>query len=360
MPNYKNDDDIDISKVLDKIVKLQAEQEQSRQEENKILIENLQKMSKLLDELVKVTTTGSTVAATKKIIPFHTGSQSAGQLVIPPSIFTPPPNPDDYPTQINLYQQNDNKPIQHMTLINDGPGELFFVVGYSETDVNRKEGHLNINDQRELFNVYQIRLRSSLPQTTFRLIEGIFRTGSFAPQTKANVEVRPTVQANEILVKLSNTYDNQVPTITITSPTTQTLGADYSIPWDLPPLPPGATATLIDEATGLPMPFIIPEGFIFEAFAVFNNINVDATVRNFFEFVPGSDVFTLSTVFPIAARGSGTINATYNISNFTSQAVDPFGAPAGGRRFLITLTNDDPFNNGIGDVNFLGTLRQLS
>lgn len=338
-------------KYLEKIVKMQQDQEKSRQEEYMLLREHLSQMNALLSELIKVGATGSTVAATKKIIPFHTGAQSVGQLVIPPS------NPDDYPTQINLYAQNDNRPIQHMTLINDGPGDLFFVVGYSETDVNIKEGKLNVNDQRELFNVYQIRLRSTLPTSTFRLIEGIFRTGSFAPQTRANIKIQPEIQTNEILVELDALFDNTTPTITITSPTTQTLTPNYINPSTQPPLPPGATATLVDTSTGLIMPYTIPEGFIAEFFSIFGNLSTDNTVRLYIELIPGE--FTLFTTLPSSNRGV-TFNLVLNVSMFNTQIVDPTGAPAGGRRVLATITNDDPFNNMIGDYDLLVILRRLS
>lgn len=376
MPSDKNSsNDITIpQKYLDKIVKMQQDQDKGRQEEYALLREHLSQMSKLIDELVKVTATGSTVAATKKIIPFQTGSQLAGQFIIPPSNDTPPPNPDQYPTQINIYQQNDNKPIQHMTVINDGPGDIFFVVGYSETNVNRREGRLNVNDQRELFNVYQIRLRSTLPETTFRLVEGIFRTGSFSPFTKANVEIRPSVQANEILVLFDAIFDNAVPTITITSPTIQTLAANYNLkPSYRGPLPPGATATFVNSSTGLPMPFLIRSGFILEAFAFFGNTSTDCTLRiwaepvvnsaNFF----GQQTFTLSSVLPFSNRGI-PFNFVPNINFYSTQFLDPTGAPsvdllgnpAPGRFALFTITNDDPFNNIIGNPFFVSILRRMS
>ncbi len=362
MSSDKNSsNDITIQqKYLDRIVRLQQDQEAVRQQEFELLRMHLAQMNVLLDKLISVSGSGSTVASTKKTVPFQTGSQSVGQLVIPPSIETPPANPDSYPTSVDVYKINDNRIVPHMTLINDGPGEIFFINAYAKDVFNEREGHLNVNDQRELFNVYEIRLRSTLPKTTFRLIEGIFRTGSTAPQTKINVEIRPSIQANELELVFTNTFDNQVPTITITVPTVQTFAADYSLPFVLPPLPPGATSTLIEQFSALPMPFTIPEGFIFEAFVLFSNINVDFTLRNYFELVQGSNVYSLTTVFPIAARGSGTINGIFNINEFSSTAIDPFGAPVGGRKILLTVTNDDPFNNAIGDIDFLGILRQLS
>jgi len=341
-------------KYLDKIVKLQQDQEKVRQEEYALLREHLGQMNILLSELVKVTSTGSTVAATKKIIPFHTGSQLVGQLVIPPSIDTPPPNPDDYPTQINIYAQNDNKPIQHMTLIDDGPGEIFFVVGYSETDVNRKEGHLNVNDQRELFNVYQIRMRSTLPETKFRLIEGIFRTGSFAPNTAANVVITPTVQSNEKIKQFSRKLDIADPVISITPPQT----ANFILPSFATPLPPGQTIQPVDTETGVPMPFIIPEGHIIEAFSLDVNFNTDFTIRFYVEIIPNR--YTLFEIFPSSNRGiplNFTVNMAFPFS--TEFQIDPTGAPPRGRGLLFTITNDDPFNNMVGGADFNTILRKL-
>lgn len=348
--SHSNSDNTVLSqKYLDKIVKMQQDQEKARQQEYELLQMHLSQMNILLDQLISVSGSGSTVAATKKFVPFQTGSQQAGQLLIKP------PNQDGYPTRVNVYKINDNRTVPHMTLINDGPGEIFFINSYGNDVFNSEEGHLNVNDQRELFNVYDIRLRSTLPLTTFRLIEGIFRTGSTAPQTKINVEIRPTVQANEILKVFAATFDNKVPTITISSPTVQTFAANYSIPVDLPPLPPGATATLIDRSTGHPMPFTIPEGFIFESFAAFANTNTDGTARNYFELFQGTNVFSLTSTFPFSNRGI-IINGVFNISEFSSQSIDPSGAPLGGRRVLITVTNDDPFNDMIGDLVFVVVL----
>lgn len=346
-------------KYLEKIVKMQQDQEGARQQENELLRMHLAQMNILLDQLVKVGESGSTVAATKKTIPFQTGSQSVGQLNNPPT------NPDLYPTRVDVYSINDSRTISHMTLINDGPGDVFFISAYAKNVFNLQEGHLNVNDQRELFNVYEIRLRSTLPKTTFRLIEGIIRTGSFAPQTKASVEIRPTLQANEQLLILDAIFDNAVPTITITSPTVQTLVANYSRPAFQPPLPPGATATFTNVATGAPMPFLIPTGFIAEFFAWFGNTSTDCTARFYAEPVPnsasifGSTVFTLFSVVPFSNRGI-PFNFVPNINFYSTQFFDPNGAPPPGRFSLATITNDDPFNSMIGDPFIVAILRQLS
>lgn len=337
-------------KYLDKIVKMQQDQEKSRQQEYQLLQMHIGQMNVLLDRLVKVNESSSTVAAGKKFVPFQTGSQPVGQLILPP------PNPDNYPTRIDVYAINSNRVIPHMTLINDGPGNVFFISAYSREVFSTKEEHLNVNDQRELFNVFELRLRADLPTTTVRLIEGIFRTGSTAPQTKINVEIRPTLQTNELRVEFDGLFDIQVPTITITSPFPNPLIPNYIVPIQAP-LPPGATATLVNFATGMSMPFTVPQGFIIEFFSIFGNLSTDFTVRFYIEFIPGE--FTLTTVLPSSNRGV-TLNLILNVNQFTTQAFDPLGAPIGGRKTLATITNDDPFNNMIGDYNLVGILRRIT
>ena len=339
-----------LQKYMDKMTKMQQDQEKARQQEYQLLQMHLAQMNVLLDELIKVSGSGSTVASTKKIVPFQTGSQDVGQLNIPPT------NPDSYPTRVDVYSINSNKTIPHMTLVNDGPGEIFFISAYSKDVFNTREEHLNVNDQRELFNVYEIRLRSTLPTTTFRLIEGIFRTGSTAPQTKINVEVRPTLQTNELRVEFDATFDNVVGAITINSPTPDILIPNYFLPSFQMPLAPGATATLVNLAMASQMPFTIPEGFIIEFFSIFANLSTDNTVRFYIELIPGE--FTLFTVLPASNRGV-TFNLVLNVSQFSTQGIDPVGAPAGGRRVLVTITNDDPFNDMIGDYNISAILRKI-
>src|SRR3990167_3897714 len=287
---------------------MQQDQEGARQQEFELLRMHLAQMNILLDQLIKVGESGSTVAATKKTIPFQTGSQSVGQLNQQPA------NPDLYPTSIDVYSINNSRII---------------------------------------------------PKMTFRLIEGIIRTGSFAPQTKANVEIRPTLQANEEQLLFDAIFDNAVPTITITSPTVQTLPAIYGRPGFHPPLPPGATATFTDVATGAPMPYLIRTGHIAESFAWFGNTSTDCTIRVWAEPVPnsasifGSTTFVLFSVLPFSNRGT-PFNFVPNINFYSTQFFDPNGAPPPGRFVLFTITNDDPFNNMIGDPFIVAILRQLS
>jgi len=358
--SHSNSDNIIMpQKYLDKIVKLQQDQDKAHQQEYEILQTYLAQMNILIDELIKVSGSGSTVASTKKFVPFQTGSQQVGQLNTRPS------NPDSYPTVVDVYKINNNRVVPHMTLINDGPGEIFFINTYGNDVFNTEEGHLNINDQRELFNVYEVRLRSNLPKTTFRLIEGIFRTGSFAPQTKANVENRPTIQTNEVLKVFDAVFDNTVPTVTITSPTIQTFPANYGFASFQNPLPPGQTAALVDTSNGAPMPFLIPTGFILEAFAFFGNTSTDATLRIWAEPIPnsasifGTTIFTLRSVLPFSFRGR-PIEPQLNINFYSTEQIDPNGAPPPGRFALFTVTNDDPFSDMLGDPFFVAILRQLS
>lgn len=361
MPPIKSDKSNDslsdkfLQKYMDKMVKLQQDQEKNLQQELELLRTSLAQTNSLLDQLVKINESGSTIAAGKKIVPFHTGSELVGQQVIPPT------DPDQYPTKIDVYSINSNKVIPHMTLINDGPGEIFFINAYAKNVFNEKEGHLNVNDQRELFNVFEIRLRATLPLTTIRLIEGIFRTGGIAPNTIANTTIRPTLQTNQILKDFTIQFDLDVP-ITITVPTVQNFAVDPT-PLGLvnqPPLPPGETATPVDSSTGLPLPFTVPAGFNIELFGVFINMSTDYTVRSYFRFPfspPGT--FTRFPTWPSSNRGI-TPNESLNLSFFSTSLIFPAGAPPGGIDTMITITNDDPLNNMIGDLDILAILSRLS
>lgn len=353
-----NNDQIDY-KLLNKLVKLQEDREKKDQDQSYLLLDSINQLNKLIEQLIYVGTTGSTVAATKKYIPFQTGTTT-----IPIVQKTQPTNPDDYASIVNVYAQNDSKPIQHMTLINDGPGNIFFIVAHSKNDVSTQEGLIRVNDQRELFNVYEVRLRTDLPLTSFRLIEGIFRTGSFAPATKASVEIRLTPQANEKVKFFDALFDINVPTITINSPATNTIAANYGISSFMPPLPPGHTAALVDLETGLPMPFLIPTGFILEGFDFTGNFSTDYTLRVYLEPIPdtkaifGQTILSLRSTIPITSRGLG-LNLTSNVNSYSTQGIDPNGAPAPGRLTLDTITNDDPFNNMIGNIFFRAVIRKL-
>lgn len=344
-----------IETLLKKLYKLQEDKQDNLRDDIISIKDSIDQTNKLLSNLIEVSGTGSTVAATKKYVPFQTGTVSI------PNATPKPANPDGYPTRINVYQINDSRPVPHMTLINDGAGNLFFIIAYADNVFSVEESELRPNDQRELFNVYEVRLRTDQPLTTFRLIEGIERTGSFAPGTKANVENRPTTAPNETVLTFAALFEQSTPTITITSPTVNTLPTLNSInPALQNPLPPGHTAAFVDNVTGTPMPFTISEGFIVEAFSMFDNMSTDHTLRNWIELLPGTGIFTLLTVHTIAPRGQ-PINLQLNLSGqFSTQVIDPSGAPAGGRQYLFTVTNDDPFSNMIGSIGALAILRRLS
>lgn len=352
----KNDqiDNTDIYKILNKIYKLQDSQQDAEQEEISVLKQHLGQMSDILSKLATSSSTNINIAEGQKSIPYSkSNSVNTVQL-------TKPTNPDNYTEIINVYAENGSRYIQHMTIVNDGPGNIYFVVAHSKNDISAQEILLNVNDQRELFNVYEVRLRVTLPLTSYRLTEGVFRTGSFAPQTKANVEIRPTLQTNEKQKVFDAFFDVASPDITITQPTIQNLTANFIRPAFMTPLPPGKTAAFVDTETGSPMPFTIPAGSISENFAFYGNTSTDYTLRNYVEFpefFPGQ--FTLFNTFPMSNRGSLFGNQILNLNVFSTQALDPFGAPPGGRRVLLTVTNDDPFNNLIGDIFFVTILRQL-
>lgn len=370
MPPNNDSDQGEIRKLLKNICKLQDDQKKSQDAEHQILVTHLEQMNKFLAELNSIMGTNVNIAKGQKSIPFDTGS-----VTVPTANLTKPTNPDGYPAagMVNVYALHDSTPIQYMTLINNGPGDIYFVTAYSRNEFNTNEGLLHPNDQRELFNVYEVRLRVTQPLTSYRLMEGTFRTGSFAPATKANTEIRPTLQANETLKIFDAVFEVPTPIINITSPGVQNIAANYTLLAAYrAPLPPGATATFVDATTLLVMPYLIPSGFILEAFAFFGNTSTDCTLRIWAEPVVNSAVFfgvrtfTLKSVLPFSARGI-PFNFISNINFYSTEFTDPTGAPffdllgnpAPGRYVLFTITNDDPFNNMIGDPFFVAILRRL-
>lgn len=336
--------------LLNKIVKLQEEQEKRSKDERDLLTQKLDQMNRLLAESIAIAESDSRNASGKKNVPFSTGTVRITQAQS-----SRPDNPDGYSIILDIYALNGGRIIPHMSLINDGPGDIYFITSFAKNVFNEKEDFIRPNDVRELFNVYELRLRATLPQTTFRLIEGILRTGSYAPGTKSNTEIRPTIADNEVLKDFSVVFDNIDPIINIISPTTQTLTPDFF--FTTAPLPPGGTTTLFDAATLQPMPFTIPEGYIMEAFAIQTGFSTEFTLRNYLQLFP--DVYTLFSVFPSSNRLL-PYNTQLNLTLLTTAGLDPFGAPPGGRNLLITVTNDDPFNNMIGTIDWWIILRQIS
>jgi len=316
---------------------------------------SLDDMNKTLVNILRINEGNSTNPSKKKTIPYNTESIPVGQLNTKPS------NPDDYPTKINLYIVN-NKVIPHMTLINDGPGDVYFVAAYENNQISDSEGHLNVNDQRELFNVYEIRLRSDLPQTTFRLTEGVFRTGSFAPQTKANTEIRPTLQANEKIKEFGILMDKRIlpvpPDPFGKIPITPPLSVVYSNVAFIDPIAAGVTYQLFDLETALPMPYIVPAGCVLESFVILWNFTVNSTLRIYFQPHPPLPIYNLNFTIPISARLLP--NLVLNANIISTRLVDPFGAPPTGRGVLLTVTNDDSSAVMVGELYILMILRQLN
>lgn len=351
----KNDqiDNTDIYKILNKIYKLQDGQHGVEQEEISALNTQLGEMNILLAKLITSTSTNINIAEGQKPIPYSKSN------IVTTVQTTKPSNPDSYTEIINVYAENGSRPVQHMTIINDGPGNIYFIAAYATIGISAQEIILNVNDQRELFNVYEIRLRVTLPLTSYRLAEGIFRTGSFAPQTRANVEVRPSIQSNQILKDFTMAFDNILTSETFQSPITQTITVDFASSSVRPPLPRGQTAVYVDSSTGFPMPAIIPVGFQAELFGLFTNFNTDFTARGYLELTPGTDIYIPTVIEPCSPRGLH-INNSPNLFFFSSTGLDPHGAPSPGRKFVVAITNDDPFNSMIGSSDLIIVYSRVS
>lgn len=347
-------------KYLEKILKLQQDQDKSRQKEYEESLEELKNITGLLTQLNSFIGTNINIAKTKRSIAYHSGA-----VEVQTALLNKPSNPDNYTVIVDIYAQNSSRPIQQMTLINDGPGDLYFIVSQSKDVFSQNEGLLHPNDIRMLFNVYEVRLRVTQPLTVFRLLEGEMRTGSFSPTSKANVEIRLSIQTNEKIKFFDALFDINVPDITIKLPAVQTLFANYGIVSYMPPLPPGQTATLVDTESGLSMPYLIPTGYILEAFDFTGNLSTDSTIRVYLEPIVnskaifGQTIFSLRSTLTLANRGP-TINLVSNLNAYSTVGIDPTGAPAPGRYTLFTITNDDPFYNTIGNVFFRAVIRKLS
>ncbi len=341
-----NNDQTDISKILSKIYKLQSNQDNAHQEEYALLKENLDQMNVLLGKLTSSMSTNINIAEGQKTIPYSKSN------IINTVQSTKPSNPDSYTEIINVYAENGSRPVQHMTIVNDGPGNIYFVTAHAKIDISTQEVLLSVNDQRELFNVYEVRLRVTLPLTSYRLVEGVFRTGSFAPQTKANVEVRPSIQSNQLLKDFTMAFDNTLTTATFDSPITQDITVDFTQSSVRPPLPRGQTAVYVDSVNNSPMPATIPAGFQAELFGLFTNFNTDFTARGYLELTPGTDIYIPTVIEPCSPRGLH-INNSPNLFFFSSAGMDPDGAPSPGRKFVVAITNDDPFNSMIGSSDLI-------
>lgn len=285
------------------------------------------------------------------------------QKSIPYSSEVTIPNPTSAPTNENdttgytienVYNNNGNKVIERMTLVCDGPGRVFYRVVDGKMKVNQSEETLNVGDQRPLFNVYEVRLRTNVPLTAYRLYEGEFRTGSFARSYKANTEVRPTLQSNEKIKTFSLGADSSPVLVPIVPP----VPAVYLGPSFHAPIGPGVTTQFVDIETGLNMPYIVPQGYILEAFSALADFTTNWTLRGYYELIPGSGIYNHTFVIPVSQRGA--VNWVLNINPISTEVLDPTGASAGGRGVLFTVTNDDPVNNMVGEIDIIMLLRKLS
>lgn len=261
----------------------------------------------------------------------------------------------------NVYNNNNNKIIERMTLICDGPGKIFYRVVDGKLKVNVSEETLNVGDQRTLFNVYEVRLRTDIPLTKYRLYEGEFRAGSFARAYKANTEIRPTLQANEKLKIFGLTFDDNINPIPITVPAVNPLLTNNAATVTFfSPLAPSATAAMVDTETGLATPYLVPTGYILETFALIGVANTDFTARVWFQIIPGVEVYTISDTVPLSLRGNINSIVAFNLNFISTELLDPSGAVSPGRKIVLTVTNDDNVNYMIGSLGIIAILRRLS
>lgn len=289
----------------------------------------------------------STIARPKKSIPYNSTKQ------ISTITTTTPSSPDGYTVIEDIYANNNMRPIPVMELGNDGPGTLYCIIASSSKEGFGPEERLNVGDIRKLFNVYEIRLRTDVPLTRYRLVEWEIITGSFARAYKANTEIRPTLQDNEKIKAFICSSDVSPALIPIVPP----IPAVYLGPSFHAPIAAGATIQLTDIETFVNMPYIIPEGYILETFSCLAAFTRDWTLKGYYELTPGTGVYNLAFTLPSSVRGS--IQWILNVNVISTAVVDPTGAPVGGRGILFTITNDDAVNTMIGEIDIIMILRKV-
>lgn len=308
---------------------------------------------------------------------------NTGHVIIKKASTSPPDSTDNYPSVQDVYANNNQNPIEVMTLMNHGPGNLFYILRDKSQTFSATEEILHVGESRILFNVYEIRARTDIPNTEYHLVEGELRAASFSRNYKNFVENRIVLQQNEANLSIQILFDTDINPIVTTLPV-----APINVPNPGPfptfnaanireaPLGPGLTAGFIaanilsdniaitneisaaqPAAFPFMLPFIIPKGYIAEGFLFTINTSTNCTVRSYLDLVPGT--FTLSQTVPLSARGNG-LNLALNINFISTQVIDPTGAPTGGRRFMVTITNDDTVNNMIGTADFELIIRKLS
>lgn len=353
-----SDDITSIKKSLDKILNLQQQlPETGEAKTTQIMLNYMNMQNEILVRLLGFIENSTNFLGRKKSVPYGTGI-----VQIPVVQLEPPSNDNDYAVIINVYAQNGMRPIQQMNLVNEGPGNIFFKTVYANSVVSANEIELRPNEVRVIYNVHEIRLRTDLYLTGYRLVEEEIRTGSLSSSIKNYIEIRPILTANEKLKVFSVIMDNKTPTLIINQPVPiQTLPVDFSVSTFQDPLPPGHTTTLVDFETGSRMPYTVIAGSILEAFSVMTNINTNASIRLFVEADPSNfpGLYTLGYNFPISPRGV-PFQLQLNISQISTATFDPNGAPPAGRGIIVTLTNDDPFNHTLGSFNFTAILRRIT
>ena len=108
--------------------------------------------------------------------------------------------------------------------------------------------------------------------------------------------------------------------------------------WVNNPLPIGATALLIDNITGLAMPFVVPKGYIMTLISAGVGTTQDAIAYGYVDGV-------LATNLGVFHSGSTTYQN--KVIGLTTATLDPTGATA--HTIAVTITNlgDDTLEGGI-------------
>ncbi len=151
-------------------------------------------------------------------------------------------------------------------------------------------------------------------------------------------------------------FDALFDNITSTVPGTNEI-ADFSIPSFHLPLLPQQSKVFVDTTTGLSMPFLIPQGYIFEGKSFFGNFNTSYTMRAWLEVFPDTNIYSLILTLPVSSRGA-PFNLLMDMSHFTTAAFDPNGDAS--HKLIFSITNDDTINELVGDASFLTFIRRVT
>ncbi len=306
-----------------------------------------------------------------KDIPKKTSEKSVyyntGDVSIATASSSPPGNTDGYPSVQNVYANNYQTPIDLMTLMNHGPGNLFYILRDKLDKFSTTEEILHVGESRTLYNVYEIRLRTDIPNTIYHLVEGEIKGGSFSRNFKNFVENRIVLQPNEFESSFEILFDTDLNPVPGTAlPTNNALFIRQN------PLAAGASAVFYNTginpftpttpnpfpATPALMPFLIITGYIAEGFSFLGMMSTNFTIRNWLELIPTSSVYTLLQTWTFPARSSTFISNNLNV--ISTANLDTTGAPAPGRNFILTITNNDTVNTMTGWFAVEIVLRRLS